>query len=388
VIKKDNAMGKQKTKELENPFVYKGYDGPAYFCDREKETENLISALKNGRNITLLSPRKIGKTGLIKHVFNRISSTEKDAVCIYVDIFSTQNLHDFVQVLGAAIVDEALRREKSLMSKVLDAFKAWRPVVTVDVLTGMPSLSLNIDSTSDEYTLKSIFDYLKSSKKKVYVAIDEFQQVAYYPEKGTEALLRSHVQFSNAGFIFSGSRQHLMAEMFNSPQRPFYQSTEFMNLQPIPEDAYYEFASRFFEAKKGSLSQEVFHDIYQRFDGYTWYIQLMMNRLYEGNKRITELHQATDAIIAVLATLTPQYEILMTFLTSNQVNLLKAIAKEGKVEQPQSNEFIKRNDLPSPSSVKAALDVLVDKELVYTQPDGYIIYDRLLNLWLQRGMTA
>lgn len=381
-------MGKQKTKELENPFVYKGYDGPAYFCDREKETENLISALKNGRNITLLSPRKIGKTGLIKHAFNRISSTEKDTVCIYVDIFSTQNLHDFVQVLGAAIVDEALRREKSLMSKVLDAFKAWRPVVTVDVLTGMPSLSLNIDSTSDEYTLMSIFDYLKSSKKKVYVAIDEFQQVAYYPEKGTEALLRSHVQFSNAGFIFSGSRQHLMAEMFNSPQRPFYQSTEFMNLQPIPEDAYYEFASRFFEAKKGILSQEVFHDIYQRFDGYTWYIQLMMNRLYEGNKRITELHQATDAIIAVLATLTPQYEMLMTFLTSNQVNLLKAIAKEGKVEQPQSNEFIKRNDLPSPSSVKAALDVLVDKELVYTQPDGYIIYDRLLNLWLQRGMTA
>lgn len=381
-------MGKQKTKELENPFVYKGYDGPAYFCDREKETENLISALKNGRNITLLSPRKIGKTGLIKHVFNHISSTEKDAVCIYVDIFSTQNLHDFVQVLGAAIVDEALRREKSLMSKVLDAFKAWRPVVTVDVLTGMPSLSLNIDSTSDEYTLKSIFDYLKSSKKKVYVAIDEFQQVAYYPEKGTEALLRSHVQFSNAGFIFSGSRQHLMAEMFNSPQRPFYQSTEFMNLQPIPEDAYYEFASRFFEAKKGILSQEVFHDIYQRFDGYTWYIQLMMNRLYEGNKRITELHQATDAIIAVLATLTPQYEMLMTFLTANQVNLLKAIAKEGKVEQPQSNEFIKRNDLPSPSSVKAALDVLVDKELVYTQPDGYIIYDRLLNLWLQRGLTA
>lgn len=381
-------MGKQKTKELENPFVYKGYDGSAYFCDREKETENLIYALKNGRNITLLSPRKIGKTGLIKHAFNRISSTEKDAVCIYVDIFSTQNLHDFVQVLSAAIVDEALRREKSLMSKVLDAFKAWRPVVTVDVLTGMPSLSLNIDSTSDEYTLKSIFDYLKSSKKKVYVAIDEFQQVAYYPEKGTEALLRSHVQFSNAGFIFSGSRQHLMAEMFNSPQRPFYQSTEFMNLQPIPEDAYYEFASRFFEAKKGSLSQEVFHDIYQRFDGYTWYIQLMMNRLYEGNKRITELHQATDAIIAVLATLTPQYEMLMRFLTSNQVNLLKAIAKEGKVEQPQSNEFVKRNDLPGPSSVKAALDVLVDKELVYTQPEGYIIYDRLLNLWLQRGMTA
>ena len=356
-----------------------------YFCDREQETENMVSALKNGRNITLLSPRKIGKTGLIKHAFNRISTTENDTICIYVDIFSTQNLHDFVQVLGTAVVEEALWREKSLMAKTLDAFKAWRPVVSIDTMTGMPTLSVNIDSTSDEYTLKSIFDYLERSKKQVFVAIDEFQQVAYYPEKGTEALLRSQVQFSHAGFIFSGSRQHLMAEMFNSPKRPFYQSTEFMNLQPIPEDAYYDFARRFFEAKKGSLSQEVFHDIYQCFSGYTWYIQLMMNRLYERNKKITRPQQANDAILAVLDTLTPQYEMLMTLLTTNQVNLLKAIAKEGKVEQPQSNEFIKRNDLPSPSSVKTALDVLVEKELVYAHPDGYIVYDRLLNLWLQRG---
>lgn len=378
-------MGKEKRKELENPFVYKGYEGSMYFCDREQETENMVSALKNGRNITLLSPRKIGKTGLIKHVFNRISTTENDTICIYVDIFSTQNLHDFVQVLGTAVVEEALWREKSLMAKTLDAFKAWRPVVSIDTMTGMPTLSVNIDSTSDEYTLKSIFDYLERSKKQVFVAIDEFQQVAYYSEKGTEALLRSHVQFSHAGFIFSGSRQHLMAEMFNSPKRPFYQSTEFMNLQPIPEDAYYDFARRFFEAKKGSLSQEVFHDIYHCFSGYTWYIQLMMNRLYERNKKVTRPQQANDAILAVLDTLTPQYEMLMTLLTSNQVNLLKAIAKEGKVEQPQSNEFIKRNDLPSPSSVKTALDVLVEKELVYAQPDGYIVYDRLLNLWLQRG---
>ena len=378
-------MGKEKHKELENPFVYKGYEGPTYFCDREQETENMVSALKNGRNLTLLSPRKIGKTGLIKHAFNRISTTDNDTICIYVDIFSTQNLHDFVQVLGTAVVEEALWREKSLMAKTLDAFKAWRPVVSIDTMTGMPTLSVNIDPTSDEYTLKSIFEYLERSKKQVFVAIDEFQQVAYYPEKGTEALLRSHVQFSHAGFIFSGSRQHLMAEMFNSPKRPFYQSTEFMNLQPIPEDAYYDFSRRFFEAKKGSLSQEVFHDIYHCFSGYTWYIQLMMNRLYERNKKITRPQQANDAILAVLDTLTPQYEMLMTLLTTNQVNLLKAIAKESKVEQPQSNEFIKRNDLPSPSSVKTALDVLVEKELVYAQPDGYIVYDHLLNLWLQRG---
>lgn len=377
-------MAKEKRKEPENPFVYKGYEGPNYFCDREKETQEMVSALKNGRNLTVLSPRKIGKTGLIKHVFNRIKAENKDAVCVYIDIFSTQNLHDFVQALGTAIVEEALQREKSLMGKVMDYFKAWRPVVGFDSLTGMPSFSLNIDPSRDEFTLNGIFDHLEKSKKEVYVAIDEFQQVDNYPEKGTEALLRSRIQFSPAGFIFSGSRQHIMAEMFSSPKRPFYQSTEFVNLQPLSETTYYDFARRFFEARKGSLSEEVFHYVYQRFSGHTWYVQLLMNRLYEETKRVETVQQANNAILSVLNTLSPQYENLMAFLTNNQINLLRAIAKEGKVEQTQSNDFIKRNDLPSPSSVKTALDVLIDKELVYAQPDGYIVYDRFLNLWLQR----
>ncbi len=377
-------MAKEKRKELENPFVYKGYEGPNYFCDREKETQEMVSALKNGRNLTILSPRKIGKTGLIKHVFNRIKAENKDAVCVYIDVFSTQNLHDFVQALGTAIVEEALQREKSLMGKVLDYFKAWRPTISFDTLTGMPTLSLNIDPSHDEFTLSGIFDHLERSKKEVYVAIDEFQQVANYPEKGTEALLRSRIQFSPAGFIFSGSRQHIMAEMFGSPKRPFYQSTDFVNLQPLPEAAYYDFARHFFEARKGSLSEEVFHDVYQRFSGHTWYVQLLMNRLYEETKRVETVQQANNAILSVLNTLSPQYENLMAFLTNNQINLLKAIAKEGKVEQTRSNDFIKRHDLPSPSSIKTALDVLLDKELVYAEPDGYIVYDRFLNLWLQR----
>jgi len=377
-------MTNKKRKEPDNPFVYKGYEGPDYFCDREKETQNVISALQNGRNLTLLSTRKIGKTGLIKHIFNRVQTENKDVICVYIDIFSTQNLHDFVQALGAAIVEEALYREKPLMAKVFDTFKAWRPIVSFDTLTGMPTLSVNIDPGHDEYTLKSIFEHLENSKKTVYVAIDEFQQIANYPEKGTEALLRSHIQFSHARFIFSGSRQHLMAEMFNSPKRPFYQSTEFMNLQPLPEDTYYDFARRFFEARKGYLSQEVFHDVYQRFSGHTWYVQLIMNRLYEEAKKTERIQQANDAILSVLNTLAPQYEAMMAFLTVNQINLLKAIAKMEKVAQPQSGDFIKDNNLPSPSSVRTALDVLVDKELVYAQPDGYIIYDRLFNIWLQR----
>ena len=79
-------MAKRKSKEPENPFVYKGYEGEKYFCDRTEESERIISALENGSNITLISPRRIGKTGLIKHVFQQIKKVHKDAICIYIDL--------------------------------------------------------------------------------------------------------------------------------------------------------------------------------------------------------------------------------------------------------------------------------------------------------------
>ena len=377
-------MASRKQKEPDNPFVYKGYEGPSYFCDRERETEQMVGALRNGRNLTVISPRKIGKTGLIKHVFHRIKETNKDAICIYIDIFATQNLYDFVQVFGATIIEEAVKREKSLMVKAFDTFKAWRPVLSYDSLTGLPTVSVSIEPSREEHTLKSIFDHIEKLKKDVYVAIDEFQQIANYPEKGVEALLRSHIQFSHAGFIFSGSRQHLMAEMFNSPKRPFFQSTEFVNLQPLSETIYYEFSRHFFEKRKGSLSEEVFRDVYQRFSGHTWYVQFVMNRLYETTKRADSIEQSNQVILSVVDTLVPQYEIMMTLLTTNQVNLLKAIAKEHKIAKPQSFEFVNKHNLSSPSSVKTALDVLVDKELVYPEKDGYVVYDRFLSIWLQR----
>lgn len=373
----------RKQKAPKNPFIYKGYEGPDYFCDREQETENMVKALENGRNLTLFSPRKIGKTGLIKHVFHRIKETNKNAICIYLDIFSTQNLYDFVQALGAAIVEEAVKREKPLIAKVADMFKAWRPVLSYDPLTGLPTISVSIEPSSEEYTLKSIFNHIESLKKDVYIAIDEFQQVATYPEKGTEALLRSHIQFSHAGFIFSGSRQHLMAEMFSSPKRPFYQSTEPIQLKPLPEAVYFDFARRFFEASNEVLSEEVFHDVYQRFNGHTWYVQFVMNRLFESTKRVESMDQVNQVILSIIGALAPQYETMMALLTANQVSLLKAIAKEGKVEKPQSVDFIKKHNLPSASSVKTALEVLTDKELVYHGEDGYIVYDRFLNLWLR-----
>jgi hypothetical protein len=378
-------MATKKAYQVKNPFIYDGYAGPDYFCDRIEESEKLISHLQNGRNVTLVSPRKVGKTGLIKHTFHLIKEKNKDAVCIYVDIFHTHNQHEFVQILGKAIIEEKLLDSRNSVNKILNYFSLWRPTLTPDPMTGIPSISITIERSYSEHTIKSIFDYLANSGKEVYLAIDEFQTITDYPETGTEALLRSYIQFiHNVHFIFSGSKQHLMYEIFGSPKRPFYQSTAIMAIEPLHKEIYYDFASRFFKDKKGELSEDVFNQLYKQFDGYTWYMQSVLNRLYEREKQVKDYCQVTEAILSVLSDKSNQYDTLMMFLTDNQLSLLMAIAREGIVNQPQSKEFVRKYDLPTLSSIKKALEVLKEKELIYQTQEGYIVYDRFMGLWLSR----
>ena len=378
-------MAKKTDLKLGNPFVYQGYVSPEYFCDRTEETEELIANLRNGRNTTLISPRRIGKTGLIRNAFYRIKETDKDAICIYIDIFATKNQHDFVQQLGTAIAQHVMSHQQKALKRLLEFFGSWRPVFSADPLTGMPTVSVSIEPSQSIMTLKGIFDFFEQSRQKVYIAIDEFQQITYYPEQGLEAQFRSYIQFApNIKFIFSGSKQHLMAQMFQSPDRPFYQSTASMGLAPLHEEIYYDFAKHFFEAKRGSISREVFSATYERFNGITQNLQQILNRLYEVERHVDSEHQVKEAIRHIVNRNSMQYEALVGFLTDNQLSLLKAIAKKDYVASPQANDFIKQYDLPSASSVKTALTVLQDKDLVYRDTKGYWVYDRFFDLWLKQ----
>lgn len=333
----------------------------------------------------LISPRRIGKTGLIKNAFYQLQHAEKDAVCIYIDIMSTKNQHEFVQMLGTAIAQDVLSREQQALKRLLTFFGSWRPVFSTDLLTGQPTVSISIEPKQSEMTMKTIFDYLVQSRREIYVAIDEFQQITNYPETGTEALLRSFIQYApNVHFVFSGSKRHLMTQIFTMPERPFYQSTVSMGLLPLHKEIYYDFSNRFFEAKRGSLSQEVFFDLYDRLRGVTRSVQLLLNRLYETERDVTNSQQVNEAILHIVNGSAMQYEELSSFLTDNQLSLLKAIAKEGCVESPQSNSFITGYNLPSTSSVKTALDLLLDKDLVQRTERGYMVSNFFFETWLKR----
>ena len=373
-----------KKEKLANPFVYQGYESPEYFCDRDTETRELLSHFRNGRNVTLISPRRIGKTGLIMNTFYRIKEADKKALCLYLDIYSTKNLSDFVEQFGLLVLNEVVRKDESILEKATKFFASLRPTLSVDPLSGEPTFSVRVEESQEAPTIRSIFEYLNGSNKEIYVAIDEFQKIAEYPEDGAEALLRSYIQFSqHIHFIFSGSRQHLMTEIFASPKHPFYQSTEMMGLSPLDETVYFEFCRNFFRKKGGDLSREVFSEAYRRYEGHTWYIQCLMNRLYESVKNVNDISMLNAATVSVLRGRQPQYESLSQFFTENQMRLLKAIACEGVVAQPTSGKFIRDYRLPGASSVRAALESLEEKELVYRTNEGYIIYDRFMTLWLK-----
>ncbi|GAB1415064.1 ATP-binding protein [Paludibacter sp.] len=369
-----------------NPFLIAGYHSPTYFCDREKETEKIISALTNDRNISLISPRRIGKTGLIHHVFYQLSKQDTSVRCFYFDIFPTQNLQNFVELFGKTIIGKLDTYSETMVKRDSSIFKSFRPSFTFDAVTGSPSVSLDIQTEKTETGLQEIFDYLKESGKRCYIAIDEFQQITEYPEKGVEALLRSYMQIMpNVKFIFAGSKKHLMDAMFSSVNRPFYQSTQKIGLKEIPIETYRQFAIDIFSSHNKSLYPEVFDYIYNMMIGHTWYIQFILNQLFSLPKSIYSEHDVNFIIEEILQEENATFKTYCEMISKGQLSLLTAIAIEKKVLEPTKASFISKYNLIAPSSVRLALSSLINKTLILKDEDGaYYVYDRFFSLWLSK----
>lgn len=374
-----------KTNKPYNPFLITGYYNPDYFCDREVETIKIISALENDRNISLISPRRYGKTGLIYHVFHNIKQSEDKVLCIYLDIYSTQNLNDFVKVFAEEVLAKAHGGVENAFRNIANYFRSFRPLLSYDPISGNPALSIKIDKDSSENSLKEIFAYLQQINKRCYIAIDEFQQVAEYPEKGTEALLRSYIQFlPNVKFIFAGSRQHIMNEIFLSVKRPFYQSTQIMSIGVIPKEAYFLFVLSHFKKNGFSIEKNCFDELYDLLEGHTWYIQAVLNRLYEYRQDIVSPIDIHNAIGELLDENAYTYQEFLHAYSVVQKNLIKAVGKEKIVSQIHSGDFISKYGLKNSSSVSRALNTLLESELIYKSDKGYVVYDRFFGLWLSR----
>ena len=311
--------------KLQNPFLTAGYAGPDYFCDRIDETKKLIAAIENDRNVTLIAPRRYGKTGLISNVFNQLP---RGFIGIYIDIYSTKNLAGFTKMLANAVIGALDGRMEKAMSVLAKFFRNCRPTATPQS-DGSVKFSFDITGDNAEASLKDVFDYLKAREKRVVIAIDEFQQVCEFPEKGVEALIRGYIQFIPwVRFIFAGSRRHLMTEMFVMPQGAFYQSTQIMNLGVIPQDMYLSFAKGFFDAKGWKLDDGVFNRLYKRFDGVTWYIQAVLNKVWETRTSLLDDAQVDKAVVELCEERALVYHDLLAAQNGASQEVVVAIARK------------------------------------------------------------
>ena len=370
---------------VNNPFVVGKYLSDKYFCDRSDETDFLRKQILNGRDVALISPRRIGKSGLIQHFFNQ-SDIKEQYYTFFVDIYATTSFAEFVYLLGKEIYEQLKPQSTHWKERFFQIISSFRVGFKLDPMTGTPSLDLGLgDIQTPQTTLDEIFSYIEEADRPCIIAIDEFQQIGEYAEKNIEALLRTKIQKCHrAQFIFAGSKRHMMSNMFNSPSKPFYQSAISMGLEPIPVSIYTDFAKNLFEERGKHIEREVVEEVWRVFNGYTWFLQMMMNELFALTipNGVCAREMIDEARHNVIMSQENSYKDILSQLPPKQKIVLQAIAKEGLAQNITSSKFIKKYNLNSASSVQAAVKLLLKNDLITQTDIGFRVYDFFLSEWL------
>jgi hypothetical protein len=370
-----------------NPFLTVGYVSKLFFCDREYELEILNKNIKNSTNTTLISTRRLGKSALIKRFFEDLEM--ENYACIYVDIYACTRLKDFIETLALSIFSK-FPQKRGIGHRFFEFLKSLRPVITYDNLSGKPEIRFDFVQPKEyEHTLRSLFQFLDSQHLHVLLAVDEFQQIADFPEKNTEALLRTIIQtLKQTQFIFSGSKKHLMLEMFNTANRPFFASTQIVGLVEIEENKYKAFIRKKFAERKRHIDDEAIDFILSWTLSHTYYTQVVCNSVFASGKKSVNIEQVKHVCDEQLNLQQLNFIQYRSLLSPIQWQLLIAIAKEGFVTEPQAQKFLQKYNIGAASSAKKSLDALLDKEMILSiesmEKTAYRVYNVFLMRWLDR----
>lgn len=370
-----------------NPFIVAGAIPPQYFCDRTEDSNKIISRITNGHNIVLMAQRRMGKTGLIKHCFASPDISNRYNT-FFIDILPTSSLREFVYLLGKEVIGKLLPVNKKIARSIGLILKSLSGKFGFDPHTGLPTFNIELaDIHNPAHTLEEIFNCLRESTIPCIVAIDEFQQIARYPESNIEALLRSHIQsISNCNFIFSGSERSILDEMFVNSARPFYNSTDIIELNSIPLPTYTSFAMRLFNERGKSVSEDAIAFVYDLFKGNTYLLQRIFNQAFAmtPDNSACERETCTAAIDVIIEESTFRFQQTLSTLPGKQKPLLYAIAAEKNATAITSGAFVRRHDLNSPSSVQSAIKGLTEKGLVTSHNGAYSLSDPFFGIWINR----
>lgn len=371
-----------------NPFVIIGDIPEEYFCDRKEETARIIRTISNEGNLVLMSPRRMGKSKLVRHVFLHKEITE-EYYTFYIDLLHTSGIRDFTYSFGRAVFEQLKSKSEKLLLSLVTTLKSLNGTFGFDPVSSLPTFTLEMGKIqSPEFTLSEIFSWLESCDRPCVVCFDEFQKISKYPENNdgaVEALIRGHIQhLSNAHFIFAGSEHHILSEMFCSQAKPFYNSSVQYSLKPIRLDAYLDFSEYWMEQHGKHLDREALSYYYGLFEGTTYLLQKLMHEAFieisagETCDRAM-LDKCYDNMLEEVA---ENYANVLGSLTERQKDALFAIAREGNAERVMSSSFIKRHALASASAMQSAVKKLLENELITVKGGVYSLSDILFRLYI------
>ena len=372
---------------MKNPFVYGETVSGENFCNRAREIKELVADIKNCQNVIIFSPRRYGKTSLIKQVLQKVKA--KGVLTFYIDLYPAINKRKFIELYAGAISSGLPGGVRQVVKKI----KEYLPRIIPKVVMEEQSVhfEFEFDHTSN---ISPHFDDLFVAVKKVadqkkktaVVVFDEFQEIANFDDDEIERKMRSVFQnHRNVSYIFMGSKTHLMRDIFNNPNRPFYKSGKHFPLDKIDPKELSLFAKKKFSDQVIGIGHNELNSILNNTECHPYYFQMLCHVLLElcmDSRVITEA-DIDEALNILISRESSVYIAIWEELTIKQKNLMVALAKE---EYPEvfSNKFLETYGLGSSSSIQKALKKLLKKELVQQENGSYIIYDLFLKKWIRR----
>jgi len=372
---------------MENPFKYGGVVRGAYFADRRSEIAELEQEMNNLNRVFLVSPRRFGKTCLLLNLIDSLK--QSGFACAYIDLNAFPDIRSFAGAL-TSITSKALETNKDKLIKIFSGFQKLRPKVSV---SQDGAINAGVELAIDEKEAISALlegmhhaEKLAAKKdKKLVVIIDEFSDLEKYNGGTIEKALRSEIQRqSHVGYIFSGSEQSVMLSMIRDRKRAFYKLGRIMELGPIKREAYTDFILNWLNKGGFKTSGEGFTRIFDICDDVPYNIQRLCSVMWDaaaGSRQIkSSLIEKIPLIIAQQDS--PHYEMLWRSASQAQKILLIALSRD-QTAKPFSKNFQLTHGIGPSSSIKASLDSLLKKGILYkTLKGNYCFADLFMPYWI------
>jgi len=377
---------------IRNPFSLKELSVEEPFCDRAIEMKELASHALNFANVVLYSPRRYGKTSLVKRVQSAIRG--QGLITVYVDFFGVGNLEAVANKFATYLYSYCHHNE-NLFKKAMRLISIWRPVIKPDpemgiTITAEPTTQINGLELLEE-TFSLFGKFVKEHTPGFHIVLDEFQEITELREsKQIEGVLRSQIQsHTNVSYFFVGSRRRILLDIFNDEKRPFYKSAINYALGPLPKGEAVPFIVDRFGSAGKRCSAEIASRIYDKVRGYPYYLQRIPYSMYEISGKTVKDEDYERALRAALQEEKPLFQAKVERLYPVWKQLLYALSGE-PVASPHSTAYLKRHNLSSPGSTQPALKNLLTLDYIEKREDDgcYHIVDPLFDLYLRQSVTV